>query len=151
MNAVRSCQHRCYHGGLAFLRLLVQQALEIPAAVENSDYNHDRLFHRKGDRDAAAPGDRPQAGPQIVAHRAATGKIGQLADMFGDAIGKALRDIRRRGSSNIVVNGIELVTRFRREDNGMGHAQPRWDARWWRSVSPARTSSSGMPREGSAS
>ena len=82
---------------LTILGILAQQALEIPAAVEDPDDDNRRVFHRKGDGDAAAPGDRPQARPQIVAHRPAPGEIGQLADMADDAIGEAPRDVRRRG------------------------------------------------------
>lgn len=78
------------------------------------------------------------------------GKVGQLADMVEDALGEAPREVGRRSSGDIVVDGIEMVTRFRREDDGMYHVQPRWGARLWRSASPALTLSSGIPRAGSA-
>lgn len=135
---------------LALLRLLAQQAFAIPDAIEYADYDNHRLFDRKGDGDAAAPADRPQAGSQTVAHCAATGKIRQLADMSDNAIGEALGDIRPRNSGDIVVNGIKMVTRFRREDDAMGDVQPHLAARLWRSAKPARTSSIEIPREGSA-
>jgi len=135
---------------LAVLGTLTQQGLEIPATVKNPDDNHRSFIDRESDRHPTTPSHSSQTWPQIVPLRAPMREVGQLADMVEDAIGETLCDLRGRSGSDIVIYGVEMVTRFRREDNRMSHVQPRLAARLWRSARPARTSSSGMPREGSA-
>ncbi len=40
-----------------------------------------------------------------------------------------MNEFTNDGTPAIVVNGVEMVTRFRREDNGMDHVQPSLAAR----------------------
>ena len=110
---------------LAVLAILTQQSLEIAATVENPDDDYRGFIDRERDRHPTTPSGCPQTKPQIVPHRSATRIVGQRADMIEDAIGEALCDVRGCGGRDSVVNGIEMVTRFRREDNRISHLQPR--------------------------